>query len=62
MRCSKGEFEDGCDDNNIRYHIISYGSGPGVLGDEVDADAAPVHGGAAAGVVKGRGLAPGRGP
>ena len=33
-----------------------------MLGDEVDADTAPVHGGAAAGVVKGRGLAPGRGP
>ena len=36
--------------------------GPGVLRDEVDADAAPVHGWAAPGVVKGRGLTPGRGP
>ena len=35
--------------------------GPGVLGDEVDTDAAPVHGGAAPGVVKWRGLTPGRG-
>ena len=36
--------------------------GSGVLGDEVDADAAPVHGGATPGVVKGWGLTPRRGP
>ena len=36
--------------------------GSGVLGDEVDTDAAPVHGGATPGVVKGWGLTPRRGP
>ena len=56
------------EDNDNRVFIIvrtNLGGvllGPGVLGDEVDADAAPVHGWAAPGVVKGRGLTPGRGP
>lgn len=58
-------FEDN-DNRVLRYENCSYLGGvllgPGVLRDEVDADAAPVHGWAAPGVVKGRGLTPGRGP
>ena len=56
------------EDNDNRVFIIvrtNLGGvllGPGVLGDEVDADAAPVHGWAAPGVVKGRGLTSGRRP